>query len=426
MRFGPVHPPFRLEFPPKVKFARQRDRVDQEARTGGDKVSLELQILRELVGRDDRDSWPPAQHLFDHGGNVRHVGQIRHAWQPEGFAMRTHAIDFVAGSFLGFRPRYHGHDEGVDGHARVVAAGCHDGRGEVHGLFVVARVFYIRVEEDVADERGRGGSVGYSGFDGFPPFREDVAMEGAHVCPEAAPGLEERGKLAECREEIHPASIDGGDEFHGYPLVVVELRFGFVQWVSHDDPVEHRGGISIVVSEPQVGLPKIAAEHVNALELLHPGVDLEVRAAEQLMHHTTSLSPFLLLSYHGALPVANQITRNGHMRSLVGYLPALCYEFRDDSVRVKHNPRLGSHMQCHHLSILYQGGQLLDVQINTPVVPLMFDGISKELTQSLKEMAPRRRACIICSKFPKTGTPGGFGGIAHFFIDHFKSVGCKN
>ena len=93
-----------------------------------------------------------------------------------------------------------------------------------------------------------------------------MAMEGAHLCPETAPGLEEGGKLANRREEIHPAPVDGRDEFHRYPLVVVELRFGLVQGVPHDDPVEHRGGISIVVSEPQVGLSKIAAEHVAEKE----------------------------------------------------------------------------------------------------------------------------------------------------------------
>ena len=37
------------------------------------------------------------------------------------------------------------------------------------------------------------------------------------------------------------------------------------------------------------------------------------------------------------------------------------------------------------------------------------------LAHLLNETAPRR-ACINCSKFPNTGTPGGPGGIAHLFV----------
>ena len=72
-----------------------------------------------------------------------------------------------------------------------------------------------------------------------------------------------------------------------------------------------------------------------------PAVDLEIRAAEQLMHHTTSLSPFFVLSCHCALSVAHKIARDGHVRSLVGNLPSPGHEIRDDGVRVKHNPCLG-------------------------------------------------------------------------------------
>jgi hypothetical protein len=110
------------------------------------------------------------------------------------------------------------------------------------------------------------------------------------------------------------------------------------------------------VRKPQVGLPNISAQYVYALELLHASVDLKIRAAEQLMHHTASLSPSFFLPYDCALSIAHKITRDGHLGSLVGNLPSLGNELRDDAVRVEHNPTLGSHMKRHHFTIRYQGG----------------------------------------------------------------------
>ena len=165
-------------------------------------------------------------------------------------------------------------------------------------------------------------------------------------------------ELAKRREEIDVAPVDAREKLNRYPLIVVELCFGLVQRVAHNDPVKHGCGIALVMSKPQVRLQKIPAQHVYAFELLHSGVDPEVRAAEQLMHHTSSLSPLLFLLYHCALSVAHKITRDGHIGSLVGNFRSLGYGFQDDAVRVEHNPRLGSHVQRHHFTVRYQGGQL--------------------------------------------------------------------
>ena len=135
------------------------------------------------------------------------------------------------------------------------------------------------------------------------------------------------GELAGLREEIYVAPVDGRDELDCYPLIVVELRSGLVERVAHHNPVKHGCGIAIVVSKPQIRLPQISAQHIHAFELLHARVDLEIRAAKQLMHHTASLSPLFFLSYHCAFSVAHKIAGDGHMRSLVGNLPSLGYDF---------------------------------------------------------------------------------------------------
>ena len=64
------------------------------------------------------------------------------------------------------------------------------------------------------------------------------------------------GELADRREEIHVAPVDGRDKLDRYPLIVVELRFGLVKGVAHHDPVKHGCGIAIVMSKPQVGQPR--------------------------------------------------------------------------------------------------------------------------------------------------------------------------
>lgn len=158
-------------------------------------------------------------------------------------------------------------------------------------------------------------------------------------------------ELAERREEIHVAPVDGHDELDRDPLVGVKLRSGLVQRVAHDDPVQDGCGIAKVVGKPEVGLSQIPAQHVDTLELLHAGVDLEIRAAEQLVHYTAALSPFFFPSDHSALSVAHQITRDGHKGSLVGDLPSLGDDFRDGAVRVEHNPCLGAHVQRHHVTV---------------------------------------------------------------------------
>ena len=163
------------------------------------------------------------------------------------------------------------------------------------------------------------------------------------------------GKLAKRREEIYVTTVDGRDKLDCHPLIVIQRRFGLVQWVAHDDSIKNRRGIPKVVRKPQVGLSNITAQHVYALELLHASVDLEIRAIEQLMHHTASLSPFFFLLYDCALVIAHKITRDGHLRSLVGNFLTLGYELRDDAVRVEHNSSLESNMKSHYFTIRYQG-----------------------------------------------------------------------
>lgn len=172
-----------------VEFTRQPDRVDQEAGASWDEVPIKIQVLSELVRWNNGDSRAPAENLFDHGGHIGHFRQIRHPRKPERFTIRTHSIDLLACPGLGFRARDHGHDEHVDRHAGVVAAGGHDRRSQVHGLFIISSVPHIWMKENVADERGRRCAATHGGFDGIPPFLEDTAVERAHLSPGAPPEL---------------------------------------------------------------------------------------------------------------------------------------------------------------------------------------------------------------------------------------------